>query len=257
MKKHRGLISVLGLAALIGLMAREGRAETITMTISTNGHVIPITGALVNGVPTPQSFQVNTVNLNNVLAADGSAYRFTALGANSNWAGSTGSDGGFLSTGGNLVVSTTSTGVTGTLTITTTEDGFTAPTGTNGTLKSTQNAAFNSTAAGDNQSYVSSFNGTTLPPPLVSTSTGPIANNYSPSRTDPIGAVAAGYSLDNHLTFNLTQNTASQASDNGFQGTAQVFASSVPEPASMILMLTGMPLPLVVMGLLRRRRAAA
>jgi hypothetical protein len=31
----------------------------------------------------------------------------------------------------------------------------------------------------------------------------------------------------------------------------------IPEPASLILMLTGMPLPLVVMGLIRRRRAAA
>jgi hypothetical protein len=33
--------------------------------------------------------------------------------------------------------------------------------------------------------------------------------------------------------------------------------TSIPEPASLVMMLTGMPLPLVVLGLLRRRRAAA
>jgi hypothetical protein len=44
-------------------------------------------------------------------------------------------------------------------------------------------------------------------------------------------------------------------------GTTDQFAvaatlSAVPEPASLILMLTGLPLPLVVVGLLRRRAAA-
>jgi hypothetical protein len=34
------------------------------------------------------------------------------------------------------------------------------------------------------------------------------------------------------------------------------FVSAIPEPASLVMMLTGMPLPLVVLGLLRRRRAA-
>jgi hypothetical protein len=33
--------------------------------------------------------------------------------------------------------------------------------------------------------------------------------------------------------------------------------ASVPEPASVVMFLTGMPLPLVVVGLLRRRRRVA
>jgi hypothetical protein len=39
--------------------------------------------------------------------------------------------------------------------------------------------------------------------------------------------------------------------------TNKVTVTGIPEPASVVMMLTGMPLPLVVLGLLRRRRAAA
>lgn len=256
MNRHRGVFLALGLTALLGLTAREAGAETITMTISTNGHTISVTGSSLVSSATSTSFQVNTTNLNTLLASDGSAYQFSALGANSNWSGTTGALGGYLSTGGNLTVLTSGTGVTGALTITTTENGFTAPTGDNGTLKSTQNAGFNNTAAGDNSTYQSSFNGTALTSETV-TSSGPVTNNPSSSVTDTIGTVASGYTLGNMLTFNLTKDTTAQAADNGFQGTANVFASSVPEPASIVMMLTGLPLPLVVVGLLRRRRRTA
>jgi hypothetical protein len=36
-----------------------------------------------------------------------------------------------------------------------------------------------------------------------------------------------------------------------------VSRSGVPEPGSLVMLLTGMPLPLFVWGLFRRRRAAA
>lgn len=255
MKKHRGLFLAFGLAGLVGLMAREAGAETITMTISTNGHTISVTGSLVSGTPTATTFEVNTTNLNATLAGDGSAYQFSALGANSNNPGSTGALGGYLTTGGNLSVLTTGTGVTGALIITTTENGFTAPTGNDGSLKSTLNANYNNTASGDNSTYQSSFNGSSTGlTMLTATSTGPVANNYSPSTTDTIGTVAAPYTLGNMLTFNLTKNTSTPATDSGFQGTAAVFASSVPEPASLVMMLTGLPVPLAVVSLLRRRR---
>ena len=57
--------------------------------------------------------------------------------------------------------------------------------------------------------------------------------------------------MHNSATINLT------AGSNQFSVAARFNANAVPEPASIIMMLTGMPLPLVVMGLLRRRRAAA
>jgi hypothetical protein len=42
-----------------------------------------------------------------------------------------------------------------------------------------------------------------------------------------------------------------------FTSITPIMAPAVPEPVNRIMMLTGMPLPLVVMGLLRRRCAAA
>jgi hypothetical protein len=254
MMKLRRLVLAMGLAALMGLMAREGRAETIVMTIVTNGHTIPITGALVSS-QTSTSFQVNTTALNAVLVADGSAYQFSALGAASDWPGVQSNQGGSLTTSGGLNVLTSGGGVTGSLLITTTEDGFTAPVGPGGTLNSTMTANFLNVPGGGTETYQSSYNGSAQPtPPLSATSSGTTANNYSPAAANGIGAVASGYTLDNELTFNLSQNTSAQAQD-GFSGGAQV--TVIPEPASIVMMLTGMPLPLVVMGLLRRRRAAA
>lgn len=261
MKKHRGLFLGLGLAALLALSVREGRAETITMTIVTNGHTIVVTGSLVSS-QTSTNFQVNTTNLNNLLTADGSAYQFSALGATSDWPGTTGSQGGSLSTSGGLYIPTTATGATGPLTITTTEDGFTAPTGPNGTLVSTETANFTNVPTGGTETYQSGFGPlpTTLTlyptPPLSATSSGTTANNWSPSATNSVGNVPSPYALGNTLTINLTQNTAAQA-QLGFSGAAQIFATTVPEPMGLVMMLTGMPLPLVVVGLLRRRLRAA
>ena len=64
MMKLRGPFLAMGLAALIGLTASEVRAETIVMTIVTNGHTIPIVGGFLSGPATSQSFQVNTTALN-------------------------------------------------------------------------------------------------------------------------------------------------------------------------------------------------
>ncbi len=224
------------------------------MTIATNGHTITVAGSLVSS-SSSTSFQVNTTTLNSLLATDGSAYQFSALGVSSDWSGSTGSQGASLQTSGGLFVLTGGTGVTGALTITVSEDGFLAPTGKNGSLESTSIANFTNTTAGDKDASTSSYQGTpgTI---LVSTSTGPVANDYSPNHSDSIGTVSSGYTLGNLLAISLTKNTTSEA-QLGFSGTAQVFAASVPEPASLVMMLTGMPLPLVVLGLLRRRRRAA
>lgn len=251
MKKHRGLFLALGLLGLSGLMASSAKAETIIMTVSTNGHTFTFTGG-------SNSLTVATSTLNTALKADGSAYQFSSLGASSNFPGTTGPNGGSLTTAGGVFVGLPSdgfTGVTGNLVITTTESGFTAPTGTDGMLASTATSNYTNVATGT-ESYSSSFNSTNSATGS-SSSSGTTTN--SPPITIPslaIGSVASGYSLTNNLTINLTQNTTAQA-QLGFSGAAQVTASSVPEPASIVMMLTGMPLPLVIIGLIRRRRAAA
>lgn len=249
MKKHRGLFLALGLTALLGLMGGGAHAETITLTVTTNGHTFTF-----NSVSS-DLLNVAVGALNTTLAADGSAYQFTSLGASSDFPGNGPPNGGTLSTNGGVSVLTTGTGVTGSLVITTTESGFTAPTGPNGTLFSTASGTYSNVATGT-ESYTSSFNA--LNSATGSSASSGVTVNSPPITIAPlaVGTVASGYSLDNSLVINLTKNTTSQA-NLGFSGAAQVLATSVPEPASIVMMLTGMPLPLVVIGLLRRRRRAA
>jgi hypothetical protein len=253
MARHRGLSLALGLCALIGLAAREGRAETITITVSTNGATDVLTSSTWS-----TSTNVNLTALNTFLTSSGSAYQFSNLGATSNWSGTAFPDpnGGALSSSGGAFIPSTSTGATGALVITVTEGGFLEPVGFGGTLANSATGTYNNEPTGS-LSYFNDFN-TTASATGSSSSTGSTVN--SPPITianTSVGTVASGYSLTNNYSISLTTNSSANATL-GFTGGATVTVSSViPEPASLVLMLTGMPLPLVVLGLLRRRRAAA
>jgi len=261
MPRLRGLSS-LALSALIGLIAGQARAETITLTITIPGHTITISGP--PGTPaslvtssTSDSLQINTANLNKLLSTDGSAYQFDSLGVTSNWSGTTGADGAFLSTTGSINIPTSLAGGATSLSIMVTEDGFTAPVGSNGNLAVTHAAQYVDAATGSTQMSQGSYNAV-LGAAVTQTSTGLSTNPGTPYPVPPdntaIGSTTTGFSLNNSLVFGIIPNTATKASD-GFSVTAQVTAV-VPEPASMVMFLTGMPLPLVVVGLLRRRRRA-
>jgi hypothetical protein len=268
MLKHRRLFWSLAFSALVGLMATEARAETITMTIVANGTTITITNqpiptgspvALVNPPTSSQLLSIDTGTLNTLLAGAGSHYQFTDLGVASNWAGTTGPAGAFLKTTGTITLAAGQTPDATPLSVRVTEDGFTAPVGPNGVLTVTANANYAGAPAGSNQFSQGSYNTTTLNAPLPSgnlVSSGVVTNNPRAMETVSIGTTTTGFTLDNFLTFNLLTNPTSNAAD-GFAVTAQVNAGVVPEPASLVLMLTSMPLPLVVVGLLRRRRRAA
>jgi len=244
-------------------MAGGARAETITMTITANGVPIVISGP--PGAPaslvtssTSQSLQINTANLNTALTAAGSHYQFSDLGVTSNWPGTTTATGAFLKTTGTIVLPAGLTTDATPLTIVVTEDGFTAPTGPGATLAVTSNANYAGAPAGSTQTNTGSYNAVTLNAPLptgVLTSSGTNTNNPSGAASVGIGTAVAPFTLDNRLAFNLLSNPSSNAAD-GFAITAQVQAA-IPEPASIAILLTGMPLPLVVMGLLRRRRRAS
>jgi hypothetical protein len=255
MARHRGLFLALGLCALIGLSAREGRAESITITVSTNG----VTDTLTNAAWV-NSTNVNLDALNTFLSSNGSAYQFSALGAQSNFTGKPFPDpnGGSLSSNGGVNIAPDSTGATGDLVITITEGGFLNPTGPDGSLASSTGTTYTNVATGS-YSYFSDFNGMNGNTGS-NASTGVVANQGDPNpiviAPTGVGSVAANYSLSNNLTINLTQNPDSTAQF-GWTSGATLTAGAIPEPASLIMMLTGMPLPLVVLGLLRRRRAAA
>jgi hypothetical protein len=82
MRKHCGFLSILGLTAMMGLMASQARAETMTLTVykgsGTAGAVVYTTTGGANSVT------ANTTTLNGNLAAAGlGAYVFGNLGGSS------------------------------------------------------------------------------------------------------------------------------------------------------------------------------
>ncbi len=185
--------------------------------------------------------------MNIALAAHGSAYEFTGLRAQSNYSGT--SIGSLQTT---FQLNTSGTGTTAAvLSIDTVQGGFLSPTGTGGTLVSTAGGSYN-TASGS-LSYTSDYQGANSPT-LAFTVAG--TNAYSATTGSvPIGTVPTGFELSNHFLINLNQAPNTFL---GGVGGVQVNAVTVPEPASIVTMMTGISLPLVaVFGLIRRRRSAA
>jgi hypothetical protein len=263
MMKHRGYVLSLALIAVIGLIAPEARSETITMTISLGGGA---THVVVNSAADPsKGFTVSTAELaviNGFLTTNGSQYQFGAtstatsvLGGSSNFPG-TASQGNLVLTG--ELHSIPGGGADAVLKITETESGFTAPTGSLGTLTSSTVGNFtNELNTSKGETVTSMFNATSTPSYTV-LSDGGVTNpgvNGGP-KSVPISPVSTLYTLANVVTFNLSHAAGTSDVIASF-GISAVIAT-VPEPASMVVFLTGMPLPLaVVFGLMRRRRGLA
>jgi hypothetical protein len=179
----------------------------------------------------------------------GSAINFSALGATSNNPGDAGPPAsatldqtatGFVIAGAGARV----------ITVTTNQDSFSIPTGLPGTLESLQATIFTNAKAGNTAATSSSYNAVNTPT-LTSVTAG--TDNFSPKNSIAIGTIAGSYTLDNSATMDLTGAPVGGK----FQVGVSAKVTAIPEPASLVMMLTGMPLPLVVLGLLRRRRSAA
>jgi len=246
MTRHRGLFLALGLAALMGLSAPEARAGNVTLTLTWSGGTtgpIDFTSPFAQLGSTADSLTIDTSVLNAFLAGNGSDYMFSDLGASSNNPGDP--SGAVLRETGTGILS--GAGGDTSITILATQTGFMSPSGA-GTLFSASSANFTSTTTGS-QTSSGSLDATNTP-----TLTYAVPGGFNTNSTGATGN-PAGYMLDATSTINLG-GAATGASD---QMTNKVTfsAAAIPEPASLIMMLTGMPLPLVVLGLLRRRRAAA
>jgi len=230
---------------------RSARAESISITIVANGTTIAVDPLILSGATSQNYGTVDLALLNFQLATAGSAYQFTALGGYSNWAGAP--TGATLNLLGAIVIPTGGTGNTS-LTITETEDGFISPVGPNGTLASASTGLFNAAGPGNSHDANSSFNALTTPTyTLGSTNTGsdPETGNSSIA----VAPVLAPYSLNNFMSFSLTPSGTTSPSD-GFAVGANLTASVIPEPASVLMMSIGLSLPLLGLTWLRRRRKA-
>lgn len=250
MARQHGKALVLALSALIGLIAGEARAEVITFTIDIPGFTIDATPftSPVAGHPAGTAFTVDVNALNAVLAADGSAYQFSSLGGMSNFPG--GAAGSLILTYG---VGTLLTGNNTSLKITETEAGFTSPPPGAGVLTSASGGTFLQGPGGTLTSS-SSFNSTHTPDQTFTA----VGDNFPFSRMNQVGVpITTLYSLDNVATISnlpLAVTTAGGVTNPSIGGSVSAIVSAVPEPTSIVMLLTGMPLPLVVMGLVRRFR---
>jgi len=257
MLTHRRLFLSLALSALVGLIATSGaRAESISMTITGGGGPILVDTFITGGATSQFYGNVDISLLNTALATAGYAYQFTALGGGSNWAGTLIQ--GTMNVSGGLSIIPGVGGSFTDMTITETEAGFTDPSSLGpGILMSSSTGNFTNQAAGAGHSASSKFNVTSTPTYTV-LSTGLAVNpgvNSGPVSTGVGPPVPTLYMLTNVIHFGLTPSASSVVTDS-FGVTATITAQSVPEPATLVMMLMGIPLPLVVLGLLRRRRLA-
>jgi hypothetical protein len=238
MRKCRGVLLGLALSALIALGGNQAQAGPIILTVDLGGTVI----FTATSVAPDQSVSANLLALNTALAAHGSAYQFTSLSATSNF---TGASTAFLQT--NAQLNTSGTGTTAvSLSIDTTQTGFLSPVGPGGQLLSTLAGDSSTTTTGTNN-YTSDYQGTmssatlTYTPPGVFSGTAPLLS---------VGTVPSGFELSNHFVITLAKTAGASE---GITGTATLTAA-VPEPASLVMMLSSLPVPFVVMGLRRRNR---
>jgi hypothetical protein len=261
MSKHRVFLLTLGLLAMMGFMASQARAETMTLTVyagsGTSGAVLYSTlGSSANSVT------ADVAALNGALSGGGfAAYTFSNLGGVSNNPGANNPIGGILQASGNFTVKP-GPGASTPITVVVTEDGFTAPSGfPAGHLTDLGTANYAGVAAGgtaaDTGIYAAPSVGPTVQAstsPSTLTATGAVIDVHSATSSTGFSPFLIPYTLTSMTVLSVDPGSAAGGSV-GF--TNKVTVTGVPEPATVVMMLTGMPLPLVVLGILRRRRAAA
>jgi len=236
--------------AMLPVANRTARAEMIMYTFDVSG--VPVFSYVVPGSTATSSTWAPTdiTTLNTALTGAGSAYTFNTLGGSSNWSGAP--TAGVLNLTGIVTVGATGNTI---LTVTETEMGFIAPaSGLPGTLTSSSSVTFNNPGTGSvgSQTTDSSFNATTTPMvTLMSSGTFPNSPPPGPPGSAPI-VFTTPYTLDNYISFSL--NTSTPGGTDNFTLAGRVTSVVVPEPSSAVIMLIGLPLSLVGLAWLRRRR---
>jgi hypothetical protein len=248
----------LALAVLLGLAVGQARAGSLTLVVTAwDGASVTITGGPFGTVTNGgNSLSVsNITGLNSFLASNGSAAQFNSLSASSDFAPSAGvATGSFVTQAGSVFYDTAITG-TGAVTVQAFQMGFQLPSGPVGVMQSSATANYTQATAGSTETFTSTYNSGPTAAALISTSTGPNQNNYSPNNLTNIPLFVTPFELSNTTTFSLLPNVNAQSTD-GFTGSTTVTTSSVPEPASAMLLFTGCLPVAVVVYRSRRRRAA-
>ena len=224
--------AVASAAALMSLPAGQAQAEVITMSIEVGaGPVVDL--ATFGGIGTANGYVMDSAsiaNLNSFLEDDqGLSYQFTAIGGTSNFPGSNAPFRGQLTLDGALI----SLGDrVPSLTITETEDGFTAPPPYS--LTSSSTGSFVNQPSGGGHTASSSFNGASTPTYSV-LSDGIGANSQVNMATLDDLSPLTPYMVSNTITFGLAPGTPPSPITDEFS----VSGTVIPEPSTWAMMLLG------------------
>jgi hypothetical protein len=240
---------VLGMALLLSVMAGSARAELITMTITDSSGSFSVDIFATPGATTYNVDAFGLIEINSVLADQGSEYQFFSLGGSSNFPGNT-IQGNLVLTG--EIHSVVGGGTDTFLQITESESGLTSPTGTSGLLMSASTGDFTNESKGLGHIAQSLFNITATPTYSV-LSSGVVVNPEGNNGSVTIIPVSAPYTLTNTVIFDLSHAGANDVIDS-FGVTATVTANGVPEPTSLVMLLMGTGAPLIVLGMTWRSR---
>jgi len=257
MIRLRSMALLMGVACTLGMFAVGARAGSLEVLVTeSGGPTIPIAdNSALDTDPTIGVINVDTAPATgiNLLLTN---YKFSQLGANSNSPGGGGT--GFLTQTG---VAQLLLGGTGSITVVASDVDYNQPAPGPGTLHTSSTAEFTNATNGNTNTFRGWFNSNNAlggfgapPSPLITfTASGqPAADPHMAQNDTPITLVTP-YGLTNRTIITLTGGSAGALAQDRFGGTVQTAA--IPEPASMALMLGA--LPVLVFGLMRRRRAAA
>lgn len=269
MKKTRLFLTAgaaLGvLTALLG--AREARAGAntnyaIQVTIYDDTTSTSLgTTTIYNQGADDTSTSPNSISVNSTAYSGAGPVSLTGLGStlteNSNSTA-------LLVSGTAQLLNTTNTY---TITVTASAINLTTPAGGMSPLV-TQSSGANlaNTSAGGTQSFTGYYGTNTLfatsgTTPGAQLITFPSTTNSTTDKaaTTPYSAAPPSYFTPYGLTDTVVITLSGNANNpqDAFHGTTTITVSTIPEPASLVMLLTGMPVPLIVLGMLRRRRKAA
>jgi hypothetical protein len=258
MIRLRSMALLMGVACTLGMFAAKARAGTIEMVVTEGATVISIPdNSALDTDPTDGVINVDTSPLSGINQFLVN-YKFAQLGANSNSPGGNSSTGFVTQTG----VAQLLLGGTGSITVLASDVDFNVPPAGPGNLHTSSTAEFANATNGNTNGFQGWYNPSNtlgakeVPSPVTTfTATGqPAADPHMGQTNTPITLVNP-YGLTNQTVITLTGGSTGALAQDRFGGTVQTFSAPIPEPASMALMLGA--LPVLVFGLMRRRRAAA
>jgi len=253
----------LALSFILALTAQSASAGPIRIDLVINGGpTISITkGSLLDSSDpfNDDIITANTALLNPIIA--GTGLQFSILGGASNNPGDTqarldqAASAFLLSSFGTVSFTTTIV-----------QNDFSSPVG-NGVLQSTLATQFANTPTSSSQALTSYFDQSNSNTGATGTPSGPIGfsspnltvppnNLFSDGVTAPnvpLGSISALYALSNSMDVTLSSG-GSGTPTTGYRGSTIVTAAAVPEPSSVVMVMSVLPL---AFGLLRRSRKHA